>query len=125
MIIQLLLTNGANLNLIDTSGWTPLTYAIDDPDNVEALEKDNIEIVKLLVENGANINIYGGFGATAFQEATMLKRKKILKFCLDNGANLAMRTVYKSLNALELAMKENHIDILKQLIISYNEKIEI
>ena len=116
-IIQLLSTNGANLNLIDTVGWTPLTYAIEDPDNIEELEKENIEIVKLLVENGANMNIYDGSGATAFQEAIMQKRKKILKFCLDNGANLTMRTLYKRNNALELAMKDNHVDILKQLII--------
>ena len=109
-IIQLLSTNGANLNLIYTAdGLTPLTYAIEDSDDVEEFEKDNIEMFQLLVENGANMN--------AFQESIMQKRKKILKFCLDNGANLAMRTVYKRNNALELAMKDNHVDILKQLII--------
>ena len=38
-IIQLLSTNGANLNLIDTAdGLTPLTYAIEDSDNIDSVE---------------------------------------------------------------------------------------
>ena len=37
-IIQLLSTNGANLNLIDTVGLTPLTYAIEDSDNIDSVE---------------------------------------------------------------------------------------
>ena len=40
----------------------------------------------------------------------------IVKFFRENGADLAMRTVNFTNNAVEIAMKNDHVDILKQLV---------
>ena len=42
-ITRILTTNGANINFIDSGGWTPLA---------EAVCVKNMEIVRFLVENG-------------------------------------------------------------------------
>jgi ankyrin repeat protein len=47
-VIEILLGSGADINLKDSSGYTPLFYAV--------LNK-NFKLVKLLVEHGANIDV--------------------------------------------------------------------
>ena len=74
-----------------------------------------MEIVKFLVENGADVNIHNGNGGTSFHETIIRKYTKTFNYCLDNGANLALRTVNFRNNSLELAMKHNRTDMLKQL----------
>jgi len=51
-IAQLLLNAGADPNILEGEGVTPL---------VEAVEKDDIEMVKFLLKNGAKIDIDGMF----------------------------------------------------------------
>ncbi|MBR5904541.1 MAG: ankyrin repeat domain-containing protein [Alphaproteobacteria bacterium] len=47
---QLLIDHGADVNAIDSNGWTPLFYAPD------------VNIAKILVENGADISIKDKYG---------------------------------------------------------------
>ena len=47
-IITLLIQNGADVNLIDHLGWTPLCWSIT---------KDKFKIVEILIANGANPNM--------------------------------------------------------------------
>ena len=106
-ITRLLITNGANINFINSGGWTPLADAV----NVQ-----NMEIVRFLVENGADVNIHDRNGGTAFHETIIRKDTKMFNYFLDNGANLDVRTANFRNNSFELAMKHNHTDMLKQLI---------
>ena len=105
--VKLLISKGANLNYRLPNGISPLSIAV---------VKDNLEIVKLLVENGAEINTHDGHGASPFQNAVFENRMAIVKFFRENGANLVMRTINLKNNAVELAIKNDHIDILKQLV---------
>ena len=105
-ITRILTTNGANINFIDSGGRTPLCNAVG---------VQNMEIVKFLVENGADVNIHNGNGGTSFHETIIRKYTKTFNYFLDNGANLALRTVNFRNNSLELAMKHNRTDMLKQL----------
>ena len=75
-----------------------------------------MEIVRFLVENGADINIHDGNGGTAFHETIIRKYTKMFNYFLDNRANIALRTVTFKDNSLELAMKHNCTEMLKQLI---------
>jgi len=47
-IIKILIENGANINLCDRDGYSPIYFAS---------HNGNIEIIKILIENGANINL--------------------------------------------------------------------
>ena len=115
-IIKLLSKNEATVNSIDSLGWTPLTYAID--------EKKR-EIVKLLVENGADINDHCGSFKNAFHFAISKNNMETVKFFLENGADLTIQTRYpqdqQNHNSFDLAMKEDQMNILKQLL-QYSEQ---
>ena len=106
-IVQLLISKGTNLNHKLPNGLSPLSKAV---------KRDNLVIVKLLVENGAEMNIHDRNGATPFQNAVIDNSMAIVKFFRENGASLVMRTVTFKNNAVELAMKNDHTDILKQLV---------
>jgi ankyrin repeat protein len=54
-MIQLLLEKGADSNLGDNDGRTPLAWAA---------EKGREETVKILLENGANVNSTDNYGQT-------------------------------------------------------------
>ena len=64
-IMKLLIENGANVNLIDTAGETPLTYAI---------HCNNLEATNLLIENGANMNLIDGSGWLPLNVAIFAKK---------------------------------------------------
>ena len=106
-IVQLLISKGPNLNYNLPNGQSPLSMAV---------EIDNLVIVKLLVENGAKINTHDGNGATPFQKAVFVNHRAIVKFFKGNGANFVIRTVNLKNNAVELAMKHDNTEILKQLL---------
>ncbi|GAA5100765.1 ankyrin repeat domain-containing protein [Chryseobacterium ginsengisoli] len=64
-----LLANGADANLADSNGVTPLIYA------VQLQDKD---LVKMLLENKANKNLSDKQGKTAFEYAIFSKNQEII-----------------------------------------------
>lgn len=68
-LTQKLLTNGANPNLADTKGTTPLIYA------VQLQDKD---LVETLLKNKANKNLADKQGKTAFEYAVFTKNIEII-----------------------------------------------
>ncbi|SIP96161.1 hypothetical protein SAMN05880574_10318 [Chryseobacterium sp. RU37D] len=64
-----LLANGANANLADSNGVTPLIYA------VQLQDKD---LVKILLENNANKDLADKQGKTAFEYAIFSKNHEII-----------------------------------------------
>ena len=52
----MLLANGADPNLTDYSGWTPLHFAVDN---------DALELVRVLLEYGGDLTIPNIFGRTS------------------------------------------------------------
>ena len=105
--VKVLIANGANIDLCNGAGNSPLSKAI--------LQK-NLEIVKLLVENGAKINSNYVRGMTPFQNAIKEKHLEVINFLMDNGADLKIRTKHFKNDAIELALKEGEINIVKKLI---------
>ena len=102
------LKKGADVNLIGSIGWNPLTYA---------MHKKNVEIIEFLVANGAKMNDLGMSYVTPFQIAILQNDMEIIKFFKDKGANLSIRDLRLNNNSFELAMKDkNRVDVLKQLL---------
>lgn len=76
-IVRYLISKGANVNLSNTAGWTPLMYAT---------EYGNIESMQLLLDAGANVKATNGRGWDALQVAKEYKQKeaqKLIKKALE------------------------------------------
>ena len=83
-IIKLFIENGANLNIQDLSGRTPLIYAIE--------KMLSLRIIELLICNGSQIDISDKKGETALFKAlktTFINNNQylIIDLLLKNGAN--------------------------------------
>ena len=105
--IKILIAKGANLELCNGAGISPLSGAV---------YQNNLDLVTLLVENGASIKTYDDYQATPFQNAVIKKHMEIVTFLMENGADLKLKTKHFRNNSIELSLKGNTIDIMKKLI---------
>ena len=78
-IAQLLIQNGANLNLKNGDGLTALHLASSN---------DRKEIVELLIKSGAEIDPKDKIGLTPFLTAVKTNHLEIAKLLFENGANI-------------------------------------
>jgi len=105
-IIKALLQKGANPDIQNKIGETPL---------IDAVRKNDPEIVQLLLDNGANPNRQDLARWTALHWAVYTDNPKIVQILLDNGANLNMEDNGRE-TALILAVRNNNIEIVEILL---------
>jgi ankyrin repeat protein len=107
-VFQKLLEKGANPNIFDKKGWSPL--------HVAAGEKNGNEIMDLLLAHSkVNVDDVDGKGQTALHIAAYESNVNVVKSLINKGANL--NAVDKSGDSpLHVAAKERHgipiIDLL-------------
>jgi len=76
--IELLIEAGANVNVQDDFGGTPLYLAI---------VRENLELVKILVENGADVNLKDSKGRSPlFYAAKRYKVADIVQYLQEHEA---------------------------------------
>lgn len=83
-IMQRLLDKGADLDLPDKNGRTPLFHAINKSPH-------SLDTVKFLIDCEANLNIQDEDGRTPLHWAAINKATKILKILLHAGANRTLK----------------------------------
>ncbi len=76
--VLLLSSNGADVNMQDENGCTPLYCAVS---------RDNLEIVKLLLDRRADANKPNKDGWTPLNSAAFHCYREIVKLLLNNGAD--------------------------------------
>ena len=103
----MLVANGANPNLLDAVGVSPLTRAVS---------RQNLEMIKVLVENGAKINAPDGNGYLPFHYAVRSSDAKVFKYFLKIGTPLNLRNVDGN-NAMEMALGIKKHPALKMLFV--------
>jgi ankyrin repeat protein len=81
--VKKLLEKGANPNIQDEVGRTPLR---------NAAFKGHVDVVKLLLEHGADPNIQNEYGDTPLHMAVYWGRVDVVKLLLEYGADPTVRT---------------------------------
>ncbi len=87
--IRELLNKGANINIQNRLGRTPLMNAI----KYDSKSKTSFDIVKFLVENGADLDMTSIIGQTALFRAAMFNFKKIILYLIESGADWNIQNI--------------------------------
>jgi len=86
-VVSYLVGAGANFNILDQRGATPLVTAI----NSTSADGD-YDIVKILMEAGADPNIPNNHGLTPLHCAVGMRNMQIAKYLIENGADSSLNT---------------------------------
>ena len=104
--VKELLTKGADINLKNRQGWTPLHAAV---------WNQKQDIAKLLIEKGADVNVKDRSNRTALQFAADTGQKEIVELLLAKKADVNTINA-RADNALTLAKKKGHKEIADLLV---------
>lgn len=104
--VKELLNSGASINTRDSSGYTPLMYAI---------RYQHIKLVNLLLYSGADVNARDNDGETVLMLATRVGNKQVVELLLQNKADVNATGAYKR-TALHWAAEMNRACIARLLI---------
>jgi hypothetical protein len=98
-VAKKLLEKGADVNVKDATGRTPLFYA------------QNAEIAELLIKNGADVNAKSKNGETPIFDAIGSRRFEVVKLLIDYGADLKVEEKATNKTPLKVSILmrgENH-----------------
>ena len=112
---------------MDASGWTALHYAA---------QGGSLDFVKLLIEHKADIDATTGKNETALFLATKNNHPHIVEWLAENKCQLKTKGLFvtttkyseqkeKEFSALELAAKNNFVEIAKCLLLCLARKKEL
>ena len=108
-IVEILIANGANVNLASISGTTPLIAVSQD----SVMDKDiQLNIVTQLIEAKADVNHTEQYGKTPLILATESNSPKIVSKLLQSGADISIIDK-QGKTALEIAVDWEMNDIVK------------
>lgn len=111
--VDMLIENGADLDLQDETGRTALMYAS---------EYEKKDVVKKLINSGANLDIKDKYGWTALMHASKFGRLEIVNILIENGADINIKNNNK-LTAYHLAVAKNKVLIAYLLNPEINDDI--
>lgn len=82
--VKTILDSGANINFKDkVTNYTPIFHA---------LNQESIEIAELLLKNGAELDSLDKLKLSPLMVAVMQKRYKVIRFLLDNWADMSIKS---------------------------------
>jgi len=141
-LVGLLLNHGANVDVKDTYGWTPMMRASElmeptlvetllthganpnfhSPANdmtplIQAARQGQLGVMKLLLDKGADVNAFSKYDSSALFVATQQKHADIVKFLLERGANPNYINGFEmQAPALVVAASNNDVQTVKILL---------
>ena len=112
-IVKVLLNHGANINVRDASGWTPLMVASCECG--AATPPDTRDAVKVLLDRGADPNLQNNQGRSALMIAAERGNSPAATMLLEHGANARLKDK-RGATALSLARKADKDGDHKQVL---------
>jgi ankyrin repeat protein len=97
-VLRFLLEHGADVNVQDKVGRTPLQYVS---------MNGTLEVVRLLLEHGADVKVKNSFGKTALQEAARKGRGEVVELLRAHGANCKFKLGGPSVDTQRRSMESN------------------
>ncbi len=105
-IVMFLIENGANVNVTDVNGNTPLVFIIN--------KTGNLKVIQRLLEKGASVNTQNRTGETALMYAAWHGHSVIVQLLLENRADVTLKN-RQGRTALMLAESKGHQEIVEML----------
>lgn len=116
-LVKYLVNRGAQINIHDGSGMTPLVYALNQPNNVR--------VVKFLLDNGANLSLYIHDHLLPIHYVTQFNDIKYIDILLRYGANINSLTRYDENHVLHIGIHNLNPKLIKYLLSIKNIKINL
>ncbi|XP_043466930.1 ankyrin-3-like [Leptopilina heterotoma] len=113
-IVDLLIKNGAKLNVEDFKKRTPFYVA---------LQQNKVEVAEFLLENGARIDIPRKGGRTTLRVAIKTQNIRIVERLLKQGAMVNVRDDISRMKPIDLAASLNNIQLV-ELLLKYGAKMD-
>ena len=109
-VFESLVNHGAEADIKDREGRTPLFYAAGDP-------KAGVEILKYLVDHGADVNVKDDGGWTPLYYAAMWQRDvEIFKYLVSVGADVNAKSENGDTPLHEVAKYGHGMEVFKYLV---------
>lgn len=105
-VAMFLIEMGADVNVTDTKGNTPLIFIIH--------KTGDLKIIKRLLEKGAAVNTQNHTGETALMYAAWRGQANIVRLLLENRADATLKNRQGD-TALTLAESQGHLEIVEIL----------
>ncbi len=105
-VVKYLVSQGADINAMDTYGKTALMYAA---------QKGQLSIVKYLIAQGADVNHKDSNGATALTDAAQFGNLEVVKYLVSKGANVNDKRD-NGQSALMEAVQSKNVELVKYLV---------
>ena len=104
--LQMLLNNGANVNIVDNKKNTALHYAAS---------RGHCSVIEELLGSKANVNVKGSLGKTPLHWTAVNGHKDAMKMLLNNGADVISKDD-KNQTVLHFAVDGGHCDVIEELL---------
>ena len=105
--VRSLITAGASPDTKDKAGTPALVFAVKANDE---------RMVRLLLESGVNVNATDSNGMTSLMHASLFASRPIVAKLIDHGASLNFREKEQGHTALMLAVIENRVNLVEELL---------
>ena len=103
-VVMFLIENGANVNVADVNGNTPLVFIIN--------KAGNLKVIQRLLEKGARVNVQNRTGETALMYAAWHGHSAVVQLLLENRADVTLKN-RQGRTALTLAESKGHQEIVE------------
>lgn len=106
-IVAMLLTHGADTNVTDAGGVSPL---------LSAVQLGDLEVVEMLIEYGANVNLCNADSVSAVHVAVACQAMPVLQLLLEYDAFVNTKNAFNGKTPLHLAAQSGSVPMCKLLL---------